>query len=131
MSEMVARVAGAIHAVTNVWRHTNNLRADGLIYEIGYTPAEGAAPVVVEGYSDYTEAVAAQIRLQAVMQARAAVAAMREPTGDMVRVGTGAATMLGSWRLMIAAALGEKAAPGPIVQAQLPHQDFLDQGQAA
>jgi hypothetical protein len=126
MSEMVARVAGAIHGVTNVWRHTNKLRADGLIYEIGYTPVDGAAPVVVEGYSDYTEAMAAQIRLQAVMQARAAVAVMREPTSDMVRVGTRAATMLGAWRLMIAAALGEEAAPGPIVKAQRPDLSLRD-----
>jgi hypothetical protein len=128
MSEMVARVAGAIHGVANVWRRTNKLHSNGAIYEIGYTPDNGAAPVVVEAFSDYTEAMAAQIRLQAVMQARAALEAMREPTTDMVRVGTGAATMLGAWRLMIAAALGEEAASRPIVDVWRPLPDLVHDG---
>jgi hypothetical protein len=105
MSEMVVRVAEAIRDVSNVWRRVNKMRNDEFIYEIGYD--HDAGPVVVEVYSDYTEAMSAQLRLQEAMQARAAIAVMREPTREMIRAGCSAATNLGAWRLMIEAALGD------------------------
>jgi hypothetical protein len=105
MSEMVERVAEAIHDVSNVWRRVNKMRNDEFIYEIGYD--HDAGPVVVEVYSDYTEAMSAQLRLQVVMQARAALAAMREPTREMIRAGCSAATNLGAWRMMIDTALSD------------------------
>jgi hypothetical protein len=108
MSEMVGRIAEAIHGAAHVWRRVNKLRADGFIYEIGYTPEHGAAPVVSEVYADYTEAMAAQLRLQALIQARAALAVLREPTHEMIRAGSSAATNVGAWRLMIDAALREE-----------------------
>src|SRR4051794_40854496 len=108
MSEMLERVAEAIQGAANVWRRVNKLRADGLIYEIGYTPDYDAARIVCEVYADYTEAMAAQLRLQALIQARAALAVLREPTQEMIRAGSSAATNVGAWRLMIDAALREE-----------------------
>jgi hypothetical protein len=105
MSEMVRRVAAAIHDVPNVWRRVNKVRNDGFIYEIGYDHDAGA--VVAEVYSDYTDAMSAQLRLQGAMHARAALAAMREPTPEMIRAGCSAATNIGAWRLMIDAALSD------------------------
>jgi len=107
MSEMVGRVADAIHGVPAVWRRVNKQRPDGFIYEVGYTLDHDATAAVVEVYADYTEAMAAQLRLQAVMQAQAALAVMREPTREMMRAGSSAATNVGAWRLMIDAALRE------------------------
>jgi hypothetical protein len=71
------------------------MRNDELIYEIGYDD-DDACPVVVEVYSDYTDAMSAQLRLQEAMQARAAIAAMQEPTRELIRAGCSAATNLGA-----------------------------------
>jgi hypothetical protein len=123
MSEMLGRIAEAINGAPAVWRRVNKLRTDGFVYEIGYTLGDDAAPVVTEVYADYTEAMAAQLRLQALMQARAALAVLREPTHEMIRAGSSAATNVGAWRLMIDAALREETpsrlvteAPGPSTQ---------------
>jgi hypothetical protein len=52
--------------------------------------------------------MAAQLRLQALIQARSALAVLREPTHEMIRAGSSAATNVGAWRLMIDAALREE-----------------------
>jgi hypothetical protein len=117
MSEMVGRVAEAIHGVAAVWRRVNKQRTDGFIYEVGYTLDHDATAVVAEVYADYTEAMTAQLRLQALMQARAALAVMREPTREMIQAGCSAATKLGAWRLMIDAALREEPPSRRVTEA--------------
>ncbi len=87
MSEMVERVARALKTVPGVHGRTNKMRSDGLIYEIGYVP-EGKQDFLVlrampsvDGYGDAVN------ELQSQLQAKAAIAAMREPTEAMIEGG--------------------------------------------
>lgn len=104
-NEKVDEVAKAIEGIPDIWGRRNKSRTDGFQWEVGYVKLGEAISEntthIIAAFANPSDAAKRAEQERKLFRARAAIAAMREPTLEMLEAATHHSRDDLIWRAMI------------------------------